>query len=178
MKTNRILKTVMIAVAGYFILSVKLSAQNSTIISNGFSNAIGVRFGETSGLTYKHKFDSKNTMEFIIGSRRHVFGLTGLYERNIQTGVPGFDVYFGAGAHIGQGYYRSWGYYGPHNDRYYYRGIYSHGPVLGVDGIAGIEYKIPKAPLALSLDMKPFVEFYRYRTYFNLDPGLGIKFTF
>ena len=68
-------------------------------------------------------------------------------------------------------------YYDPYRDRY--RKYYEGGVGLGVDGIVGLEYKIPKAPIALSLDVKPFVEFVsRGYIYSSLDPGLGIKITF
>lgn len=184
MKTTIITKTALIVALGWFLNTNKTLAQNAidnnpTVVSNDFSNALGVRFGATSGLTFKHKFNTYNSMELILGGGGHHYGLTGLYERNVLTGVNGLGIYFGAGGHIGGGYYRTWGYYDPYYDRVYYRDNYYYGPVIGVDAIAGIEYKIPKAPLALSLDMKPYVEFNRWNgTYFNLDPGLGIKFTF
>ena len=50
---------------------------------------------------------------------------------------------------------------------------------LGIDGIVGIENKIPQIPIAMSLDIKPFMEIFRDgELNFSLDPGIGVKFTF
>jgi hypothetical protein len=146
-----------------------------------FKNAFGIRFGPTSGITYKHKFSSYNAMEIILGTYPHAIGVTGLYERYFLTNVDGLNFYLGAGAHIARGYYSSWGYsYNPDKDQYYYyTRSYHYGPVLGIDAIGGAEYKFQNVPVALSLDFKPYAEFYRGNgPYTRLDPGLGVKFTF
>ena len=50
---------------------------------------------------------------------------------------------------------------------------------LGLDGIVGLEYKIPEIPFAISLDMKPLIEIDgNGYFYFAFDPGFGLKFTF
>jgi hypothetical protein len=49
----------------------------------------------------------------------------------------------------------------------------------GVDGMLGLEYKIPPIPFAVSIDIKPLMEVYRDGDlFFGLDPGIGVKFTF
>lgn len=155
-----------------------ISMENKTIVSNDYSNAIGLRFGGISGITYKHRFQS-NAVEVIAGTYPYSFGLTGLYERYSSTTVNGLNLYYGAGAHISRAYYTSWTYFNIGNDRYGYYKTYNYYPIFGLDIIGGIEYKIPKAPLAISLDLKPYVDFFReYGPYGYIDPGLGIKFTF
>ncbi len=176
MKTVTFLKTILAAALICFLSGTSLAQQKSANEGADYSNAIGVRFGGTSGVDFKHKFDSRNSMEVIVGAFRNAYGVTGLYERNVLTQVTGLNLYFGLGGHIARTYSRRIAYYG--NDRYYYT-TYSNGVIIGVDGVAGIEYKIPKVPLLLSLDIKPFVEFYRgYGSYLDLDPGIGIRFTF
>ncbi len=159
-------------------LDKNLFAQQKQAAENAdYTNAIGIRFGGTTGLDFKHKFSSLNAIELILGAYPNSFGLTALYERNVSTQVTGLNLYLGAGGHIARAYDYNYGYF--KNDRYYYYRNYNYGPVLGIDGIAGVEYRIPKVPLAISVDVKPYAEFYSgYGTYFNLDPGLGIKFTF
>ncbi len=176
MKTTSIKAVLILGLA--ICLSPKTIAQkNETTGSSDFTNAIGLRFGGTSGLDFKHKFSSNNALELILGTYPDAFGITALYERNVTTQVSGLNLYFGGGAHISRVYARSYRYF--YNDRYYYYNNYGSGTIMGIDGIAGIEYKIPRVPLALSLDVKPMAEFYSgYGPYFNLDPGLGIKFTF
>jgi hypothetical protein len=167
-----------------FMLSTNAKAQynkESASLNNEFRNAVGVRFGVTSGITYKHKFSAYNAMELIAGTYPHAIGITGLYERYILTNVEGLAVYLGAGAHIARGYYSTWGYaYNQDKDQYYYYSRnYHFGPIIGIDAIGGAEYKFRNTPVALSLDFKPYAEFYRgFGPYSRLDPGLGIKFTF
>ena len=50
---------------------------------------------------------------------------------------------------------------------------------FGVDGIFGLEYKIPEIPFALSLGFKPFLEIDTDGRFYGApDPGFGIKFKF
>ena len=70
-------------------------------------------------------------------------------------------------------------YYIYREGRYYaYRADYP-GLGIGIDGVAGAEYKLPAIPLALSFDIKPFIEINNSGVIFTtFDPGLGIKLTF
>ena len=62
-------------------------------------------------------------------------------------------------------------------DRYYH---YHQGGIgLGIDGVIGLEYKIPTIPIAISIDVKPFLEVNTSGgAWLSLDPGLGIKIAF
>jgi hypothetical protein len=179
MKTT-LIKSALILGLICFLNPGNLAAQeNQTMESNDYSNAIGLRLGGTSGLTYKHRFVSNNAVEVILGTYPYSYGLTGLYERYAPTTVSGLNLYFGGGAHISRAYYKSWGYYTTDDNRYYYYKTYNYGPIFGFDLIGGIEYKIPKVPLAVSVDLKPYLDFFQYsHSYVYLDPSLGIKFTF
>lgn len=153
----------------------------AAVIQTDYKDAFGIRFGSTSGITYKHKFNSYNAMEVLLGTYPHAIGVTGLYERYLPTSINGLSLYLGAGAHVARGYYSYWGYtYNPDNDQYYYyTRSFHYGPVIGIDAIGGAEYKFKDVPVALSLDLKPYAEFYRGKgPYKRLDPGLGVKFTF
>lgn len=147
--------------------------------SNDYRNAIGIRAGRTSGLTFKHFFSSGNSMELIAGFWPNAVGLTGLYEKNMTAGVKWLRFYYGAGAHITAGtdapYYRKHNQSdGPYSPRYGRRGF-----ALGIDGVAGIEHKIAAIPLALSIDIKPFVEVSNYGViYPAIDGSIGVKLAF
>jgi hypothetical protein len=43
----------------------KLSAQESS--GANYTNAIGLRAGEISGITFNYKFDERNSIKFIVG---------------------------------------------------------------------------------------------------------------
>lgn len=142
-----------------------------------YHNAIGIRAGGTSGITFKHFFRQTDAIEGILGLWPNAFGLTVLYERHVGIqGAPGLKFYYGGGGHItGEtGRY----YYG--DDRRDYRYRYGrNGFGIGIDGIVGIEYKIPVIPFAISLDLKPFIEASNYgNIYTAIDPALGIKVAF
>jgi hypothetical protein len=49
--------------------------------------------------------------------------------------------------------------------------------LIGVDGVLGLEYVIPKSPIAVSLDLNPRVELAK-EPFFDIAPGLGVKYTF
>jgi len=140
-----------------------------------YRNAFGVRIGETSGLTYNHIFGGGNAVEGILDFSPYTVGITGLYEKYLNTGVAGLNLYLGGGAHINSGNNRTRTYY-------FYRGVqyvYVDQPnysAVGVDGIVGIEYKFKPVPIALSLDVKPYFEGGNYGyNYFAVDPGVGFK---
>lgn len=139
--------------------------------SSTYSTAIGVRAGGASGLTIKRFLSPKEAVEVIVWGNRNWLGITGLYELYTPAfKTEGLNWYYGFGAHINF-YDNSWGW--SKND-------YNENVIgLGVDGIAGIEYKIKPLPIALSVDLKPNIEAYTNGSLgWHLDPGLGIKFVF
>jgi hypothetical protein len=145
------------------------------INTNSYQNAIGLRAGPTSGLTFKH-FMGNNAIEGILGFWHSGFSLTGLYEVHASAGVPGLKWYYGGGGHIAA--QPSNYYYRTYRNDYYYR-YRDQGVAIGVDGIVGLEYKIKPIPFAISLDIKPLIEINNHGDVFTgLDPGLGIKLTF
>lgn len=145
-----------------------------------FNNAIGLRFGSTTGLTYKHNFSAYNAMELIAGTQRHALSFTALYERNFLTNIEGLKLYAGGGAHIARPYYKTWGYsYNDSKDQFYYENDYRYANIIGLDIIGGFEYKFQSAPIAISFDFKPYMEFYKQSgPRYKLDPGAAIKYTF
>jgi hypothetical protein len=150
----------------------------------GYKTAVGFRLGGEGGITVKH-FMNKNAIEGIL-SRGWGYGgfrITGLYEiQKPIASAAGLSWFFGFGAHIGfynAGYY---GYYGYNNGGYYdkhgnwhatgYRRNYMS---VGIDGILGLEYTFPDAPLNIALDIKPYVDFLGYSNRF-VDGALSIRY--
>jgi hypothetical protein len=175
-------KPVLFIAAALMLCPVFSHAQSSTetpVKKFDYKHAIGIRAGGTSGVTYKHLLNMNNGYELILGIWSNAIGFTGLYEKQAGTGVNGLRFYYGAGGHLtletNSVFYKR---YDNHGNEYVYR--YGHnGFAIGVDGIVGIEYKIPVIPMAISFDLKPFIEFSNNRTFYTaLDPGLGIKVAF
>lgn len=175
-------KSLLIVLLICFFLPGKISAQENIAGEEiTYVNAIGLRVGLTSGPVLKHKLNESNAIEIIFGAFPYSYGLTALYERYSSIGVSGLKFYYGFGGHVAGAYYKSWYFYNVENSPYGYYRTYSYGPALGIDVIGGLEYKFRQIPLAISFDLKPFVEFYGrygYGPFLSLDPSLGIKFTF
>jgi len=183
MKTRSFSKMLVLGLVSFVLCTNPLNAQKGNPVkgapynNNYYRNAVGVRGGETSGITYKHIGPGNNAVEIIGGVFPFALSLTGLYERYVPSELNGFQFYFGGGGHVASGYssYR-YNYY--NGDRYYAR-TYVNGPAIGIDGIMGVEYKIPKAPFAFSFDLKPNLEAVPGSAiYGSIDPGLGIKVAF
>jgi len=182
MKTKLINKIMVLGLLTFTLSTTYGQQTNKTVNDNGgdYKNAFGIRVGQTSGFTYKHKFENDNAFEAILGTYPYAFSLTALYEKYMATGARGLNWYVGGGGHLGAPVSGNYGYY-VYNEsgRYYYYRTGAFGPAIGIDGIIGIEYKIPKAPVAFSFDLKPNFEYVRARgVYGSMDPGLGIKLAF
>ena len=175
------MKTLKYILMGLILFPLTIKAQEMTpaINTTNYNFAIGLRGGNTSGLTLKKNYGG-HALEGIIGLWSHGFHGTLLYEKNVATTVSGLNWYYGGGGHASVYTGRIYNHYHPHgywNHRHDH--LYASGVGLGVDGVLGIEYKIPPIPFAISLDVKPFIEVTSSGNVWGaLDTGLGIKFTF
>ncbi|HZK07473.1 MAG TPA: hypothetical protein VFC92_04685 [Bacteroidales bacterium] len=161
----------------------KLTVFTFVILLSSFSAmaqynfAIGLRSGGTSGLTLK-KMNPASAFEGIIGFWHDGLSVTILWEKYSPAfNEPGFNWYYGGGGHVA--------FYGDDFDGRgpsWYHHHYDEddtGVGLGIDGIVGLEYKIPNVPIAISLDVKPYLEINTDGgVHFSPDPGLGIKVAF
>jgi hypothetical protein len=176
MKTKSIMTGVAIIATLLSMKSIQAQTvvRNTDMDKNTYKTAIGLRGGRTSGLTLKHFVGESTALEGIVGVWNRAWGVTGLYEKYTQAGESGLFWYYGGGLHAT---FESGSNinYSPY-DYYYSSG---GGMGLGIDGIVGLEYKIPPIPFALSLDLKPFFEINTSgNAFMALDPGIGIKVAF
>lgn len=141
--------------------------------SSSYTNAIGVRAIGTSGITIKHFTKNSRAVEGILGFWPNAFSATLLIEQYANAfDEAGLNWYYGLGGHLSAK--SDWVDGEPLGNRRVDGNV-----GLGVDGIFGIEYKIREVPIAVSLDVKPFLEVTTNGSAFvALDPGLGVKVTF
>lgn len=190
MKTTKMITV--IAIACFLISGTNLQSQEKNnkesqtvttnfpspfVEKNDYKTAIGLRGGITYGLTLKHQFSHNIAIECILGVWQDALSITGLFEQQVPTGAPGLNWYYGGGLHAT--FLSGWrNYYYVEGRKYYY--YYNNTDAgFGIDGLIGIEYKIPPIPFAISFDLKPFVEINTIgNVYLMIDPGLGIKVTF
>lgn len=175
MKTLKYLFTVF----SFSLISYTASAQEEmdlAIHTSSYKTAIGLRAGETSGLTIKQFIGGRHALEGIAGVWYHGLSATLLYEHYSPAfDLAGLNWYYGIGGHFSAQSSRSYFY-----SRYDRFDRYDSGSFgLGVDGIFGLEYKILNAPIAMSLDLKPYVEITSNGgVWLSLDPGIGFKVAF
>lgn len=161
----------LIVAAAFLCLTGSIHAQQLKT-GTTYNTAVGVRALGTSGLSVKHFTNRSTALEGIVGFYPNSFSVTLMLERYSPAfDVAGLNWYYGLGGHMA-----SRSDFGRYDGRYR-RETSELG--LGVDGIFGIEYKIDRIPIAVSLDFKPFLEVATDgHAFMALDPGLGIKVTF
>jgi len=158
------------ALCGVFTCMINLNANAQ------YKTAIGMRIGGTSGVSLKHFYRPNTAVEGLLGAFGYGFSLTGLIERQVPFNVDGLHFYYGGGVHMA--FYNDHDHYDRFGRELDYRVHNSTG--FGIDGIIGIEYKLPdNIPMAISMDLKPFIEVGSNSGYvgFAPDPSIGIKFT-
>lgn len=148
-------------------------AYSKKSFAQSYQTAAGLRFSYEGGASLKYFTSPTIAIEGVLGFRDKGAVITGLFEiHQTAFNVAELKFYYGAGGHIGgvgKGGYRVYG-----GD---YQVYTSSSPLLGVDGVIGLEYLIPDSPIAVSADLNPRIELFR-GSLFNLYPGLGIKYIF
>jgi len=153
-------KILIIALFALFITNV--NAQNEN-----YNNAIGLRGGLGNGITFKHFLTDQMAAEAILLNRWQGFEVVGLLEHHNEfLGQDGLKWFYGYGAHLG-----------------FYKdtvGEYSSGTgmTLGVDGIIGVEFVIPNAPISISVDWKPFFNLIGYSGIYPDGGAISIRYVF
>lgn len=143
--------------------------------------SIGLRLGG-NGISYKYTEDQYKGFETILAFREHGVQFTGLVEfyKPIKTDrISNLFYFWGVGGHAGYKGVEVFNCQCDENGTSVYPEI-RHNPVLGFDGIFGGEYQFYSIPLAVSLDYKPYIEFFGEHV-FRLDLwdfGLTIRYTF
>ena len=147
--------------------------------AQNFTQAVGLRGGLTSGITYRIHVNEELAHEFMLklnANELNVVVLRVFYQENAFGYSPKLVLFKGYGAHAGYKY----------RDQYnaFFRDIHLERkmfyPVLGFDAYLGLEYRIEEFPVIFGLDCKPFFEFSPkqiYRLYLP-DIAFTIKYRF
>jgi hypothetical protein len=170
---KRLLLTLFIS-ASFLLITSRSQAQDSqTQGGQDYKTAVGLKFGPfESGISIKYFPTSDISYEGIIGFNNSGVVFTGLYELNQEAfNVPALKFYYGFGAHLGS---EGKGEVSNFNGGKYYNDSHI---LLGADGVVGLEYTFPQTPIAISLDLDPRIEL-ASGPYFDLGPGLGLKYIF
>ena len=122
---------------------------SQTAYSQNYKNAIGLRVGNYSGITYKQFVSQKNAFEiyglFRFYNTYNVTNVTGVYQvHNNIPNVSALKWYYGFGATLG--------FYGYKNS---YFGKKISGVNVGILGTVGLDLALKDIPICLSLDWSP-----------------------
>ena len=138
------------------------NAQSKSTNSSTYQTALGVKVWDGGGISFKHFLTDHNALELIGYFWKQGVRITGLYEiHGPISGATGLQWYIGPGAHIG-----------------FYNTKYGDGSFIGIDGVIGLDYKFHGAPINISLDWQPSIEFGDNRGFVGSWGGLGIRYTF
>jgi hypothetical protein len=147
--------TLCLVLLAFGSLCNRLSAQDYKV-------AVGIRFSTadptiSNAVSIKYFMDETNALEGLVsfGNR---FGLGGLYERHqLIGGTPAFTWFWGLG-----------GYVGWQNGQTF----------LGPMGAIGLDYKFQNAPVNLSIDWKPELDFVPNINFVPDAFGVTVRYTF
>lgn len=128
--------------------------------SQSYRQAAGLRLGAAGGITYRRQFDNNLGGEVMLLGQNHGTSLAFLVEKQMPAVLfddLNLNFIYGAGAHIGgaDNHYNQF----DSNGHAYYRPGYNT-LQLGFDGFASFEYLVPRYPIALSIEAKPYFEFF------------------
>lgn len=167
---QKVIRNIFLLAAGIFLAN-DASAQLTS------QHAIGARFGSASGINYRYTLSQDRAIEGILSvqsnSTSNRFRVVGLYEYHKELPLNNFSWYYGFGGSIGNYTYKAYtnsnGENIPKNSEL----------LLSIDGIVGIEYSLPTAPISLSLDVKPYFDFVQESSIKLFDPiGFSIRYKF
>lgn len=125
--------------------------------------SLGLRAGLTPGFTARWQASPSLDAHLLWSFRQGGTQLTGMVSRDIPFSNTRIKIYYGGGAHLG-----------------YYRDRLTNGIdevpfrqnhlAFGIDLLGGVAYDIPKTPLTVSVDYKPYIDLFYWQ---NLSRNLG-----
>ncbi|MFN4314706.1 MAG: hypothetical protein ACK4E0_10460 [Chitinophagaceae bacterium] len=156
------MRKVFVLVLAVSLFATAANAQSRSANSSSYRTALGVKVWDGGGISLKHFFNERNAGELIGYFYNRGVRFTGLYEIHGDiNGAEGLRWYIGPGAHVG-----------------FYNSKYGDGAFVGLDGVIGLDYKFNGAPINVSLDWQPSIEFGSGRGFYGGWGGLGIRYTF
>jgi hypothetical protein len=146
-----------------FLMSViVLTASASSAQRGMLDNAVGIRAGLGSGVTFQHFTNNRNAFEVIAYQRFGAATLTVLAEAHEQMfDVRGLRYYYGAGAHL-------WVF--NKNSVLQDNILRENSFALGIDASVGMAFYLRSLPLQFSVDWKPGINLYGSH-YIEWDSG-------
>ena len=152
------------------------------ITASGFSQdkmrAAGIRGGLSSGFEYRVFANEYVSYKALLSTRNRGIQLTGMKEFHVPdiiTFSEQVTFVYGFGVHAG---FESWYVY--RDQPYYPYHTTNSGPIIGLDGLAALEYQFWDVPLNMGIEVKPYFDIFG-RNFFRIQPfdfAFTIKYLF
>ncbi|KAF0198888.1 MAG: hypothetical protein FD166_879 [Bacteroidetes bacterium] len=162
------------------ILILFLLMASVETFSQNYQQSAGFRLGAASGLTYRRFLAQDISGELMLLTQNHGKVLAFVVQKHKPALLfDDLDVTFiyGAGAHIGVA-----DRFRIHNDNYDYEYNHRHYTTLqlGLDAFASFEYQVPRYPVTVSLECKPYFELFDDHLFGIHMPviAFGARYTF
>jgi len=137
-----------------YIASFMLLFQG-VLFAQPYKNAVGVRAGYSSGITFRHSIDREFLAEGLALYNRHGFQFTALYGYQFTPYAKERLYYYGnAGLHIGN---------------------WEEDFALGAAIAVGSEFVFRDAPVIIGLEWKPMINIYRILDYGIPDIAVTLR---
>lgn len=165
------------------ILFISLVMLPVCLLAQTVERAAGLRLGHTSGVSYKKFTTEDEAVDLLLSGRNDGTQFTAMYEfyKPLEVSFDeNFFFYYGVGGHVG---------YEKYDDLK--KVLISEDPlefvfedknyfVMGVDVIAGVEYRYLSVPMTIAFELKPYFNFIgmRYTRSQFWDAGISIKYVF
>ena len=147
--------------------------------AQNYTRDTGIRFSEFITITYRQYQDYDQALEGMLHAGRHRLTFTVMKEYfqpfTARVSDNLFFIY-GFGGHAGFGIYDHYRII----NRVYVLDENHFTPLLGVDGLVGLEYRFREFPFLIGIDIKPNFE-YSIIQYFSLyvsNVGFSLKYKF
>ncbi len=160
-----------------FIVNIFLINLTQPLAAQDANYSLGLRSGSTSGVTIRQYTKENTGLEGILSFNTNSFKVTFLKEAYNESDIAFSNHFFfvkGLGGHAG---YMNTDHYTFLGHTYYREGGSMTVPIVGMDALAGFEYRMIIFPLIFGIDWKPYFEFSTFQI-FNMDPwdiGFYIK---
>jgi len=157
-----------------FLVSLLLIIASLSLSAQSYRWAIGLKGGVcASGITFKYNFNQKNALDAAINygywKGENSVSLSANYEWVLPVITKGFTFFYGAGAFLGSSSTTK------ATDT---ETVKTTTFGIGVQGVAGLEYKIPNFPMAIDLNYQPALCILAKPAFYWANFALGVKFAF
>ena len=149
------------------ILLLALFILGNVLYAQEFKQAVGIRAGYTGGFDFRFHYDELNSYRILLGWRdrgAQLYALKEFHRPDLFTFTDRLNFVYGFGIHAG---YERWDQrYYHYNSSYY---VTRTSFVVGLDGLAGLEYMFVTVPVSIGIEVKPYFDFFG-KQFFDVQP--------